>query len=472
VKRRDQIDPPNILWICTDQQRYDTIGALGNPHISTPNLNRLVREGVAFTNTYCQSPICTPSRASFMTGCYPSTVHACMNRNARWSEAAPLVSKLLADAGYDCGLVGKLHLADCKGRMEPRPRDDGYRVFHWSQNSRDRWPGGENEYVEWAKTRGAVFGGKEDLLLEATPELHQTTWCADRAIEFIEAHRESPWLMSVHPFDPHKPFDPPPEYARRYDPEALPDPLFRESDIAAQEKLQEIDFQTPARRPAEFGARQIKAKYYAMIELIDHNVGRILQTLEQSGQRDNTVVIFMSDHGEMLGDHGLLLKGCRFYEGLVRVPLIISWPLHFQCGIQSPELIELVDLVPTVLEAAELSVPPHVQGVSLLPILTGAVDRHPRDTVRCEYYRALQQGKQVTAYRGSYATMIRDRRYKLVVYHGHPEGELFDLKRDPEEFENLWKSPEHEGIRFSLMKRSFDALAWAVDVGAGPPPEP
>ena len=472
VKPTDTIDCPNILWICTDQQRYDTIGALGNPHIRTPNLDRLVSDGVAFTHTYCQSPICTPSRASFMTGCYPSSVHACMNRNAYWSEAAPLVSKLLADAGYDCGLVGKLHLADCKWRMEPRPRDDGYRVFHPSQNSRDRWPGGVNEYVEWAKKQGGVFGGRDNLLLDSRPELHQTTWCADRAIEFMESTGQSPWLISVHPFDPHKPFDPPAEYARRYDAEALPDPLFRDSDIAAQRALQEVDFQTAVRRPEEFNARQIKAKYYAMIELIDHNVGRLLDALERSGQREDTVVIFMSDHGEMLGDHGLLLKGCRFYEGLVRVPLIISWPSRFGCGIQSHDLVELTDLVPTVLEIAEVPLPRHVQGLSLLPVLSGAGDGLRRDSVRCEYYRALQEGNQVTNYHGSYATMIRNRRHKLVVYHGHPKGELFDLDADPGEFENLWNSPEHEAIRFALLKKSFDALAWAVDVGPDPPAKP
>ena len=113
--------PPNVLWICTDQQRWDTIGALGNRHINTPNIDRLVAQGTACTNAYCQSPICTPSRASFLTGCYPSTVHGCSNGNEYWAEAAPLVTKLLADAGYCCGLAGKLHLAGTAGRIEPRP---------------------------------------------------------------------------------------------------------------------------------------------------------------------------------------------------------------------------------------------------------------------------------------------------------------------------------------------------------------
>ena len=132
-----------ILWICTDQQRGDTIHALGNDHIRTPNLDRLCAEGAAFTRAYCQAPICTPSRASFLTGMYPSTVHACMNGNDHWADAAPLITRTLADVGYDCGLSGKLHLAAAQGRIEKRA-DDGYRYFQWSHDPQDRWPEGHD----------------------------------------------------------------------------------------------------------------------------------------------------------------------------------------------------------------------------------------------------------------------------------------------------------------------------------------
>jgi arylsulfatase A-like enzyme len=132
---------PNILWICTDQQRFDTIGSLGNPHIRTPHLDRLVESGVAFTHAYCQSPACTPSRASFLTGLHPDTVHGCMNGNDYWGDTAPLITRTLADAGYDCGLSGKLHLSSVHRRIEKRP-DDGYRVFHWSHDPQDAWPKG------------------------------------------------------------------------------------------------------------------------------------------------------------------------------------------------------------------------------------------------------------------------------------------------------------------------------------------
>lgn len=457
--------PPNILWICTDQQRYDTIHALNNPHIHTPNLDRLVAEGVAFTHAFCQSPICTPSRASFLTGMYPGSVHGCMNGNDRWSENAPLVTKLLADAGYTCGLAGKLHLAGAQGRVEPRPQDDGYTVFHWSHGTHDWWPPGQHPYADWLRDQGYTLGEMLKQPEAIPPELHQTTWCTDRALDFIEAQQAGPWLMSVNVFDPHPPFDPPQAYLDRYDIDAMPGPLFRESDLEAQARLAGVDFQNHPRWPEAFDAKRIQAAYYAMIELIDDNVGRLLAALERTGQRENTVIIFMSDHGETLGDHGLVAKGCRFYEGLVRVPLIFSWPGHFPAGLVSEALVELTDVAPTLLALAGVQAPQRMQGRSLLPILTGQADPgHHRDFVRCEYYRALSAIAQ-PRFEGSYATMLRGDRYKLVVYHGHEVGELFDLHHDPGEFENLWDDPAHAQTKLRLMQQSFDALAFAVDLG-------
>lgn len=457
--------PPNILWICTDQQRFDTIGALNNPHVHTPNIDRLVREGVAFTHAFCQAPICTPSRASFLTGMYPSSVHGCTNGNDYWDEAAPLVTKLLKDAGYTCGLSGKLHLAGAQGRVEPRPQDDGYSTFHWSHGVHDAWPPGDHEYADWLRDQGYILGEMLKAPENIPPELHQTTWCTDRAIDFIDANQGKSWLMSVNTFDPHPPFDPPQPYLDRFDIDAMPGPLFRSSDLDAQARLAGIDFQNKPRKPEDFNAKWIQAAYYAMIELIDDNVGRMLDALERTGQRENTVIIFMSDHGETLGDHGLVAKGCRFYEGLVRVPLIISWPGHFPQGLVSDALVELTDVAPTLLELAGVDAPERMQGRSLLPILTEAAPPHAhRDFVRSEYYRTLNPIAQAH-FEGSYATMLRDRHYKLVVYHGHDIGELFDLENDPGEFTNLWDDPDYVTVKLKLMKQSFDATAFALDIG-------
>ncbi len=455
---------PNILWICTDQQRFDTIHALGNPHIHTPNLDRLVAGGAAFTYAYCQSPICTPSRASFLTGMYPSRVRACCNGNDVWSEAAPLMTKLLADAGYDCGLSGKLHLAAAENREEKRG-DDGYRVFHWSHGPIHLdHPG--HEYDVWLTEQGHSLAELRRDPSGIPPELHQTTWCADRAIDFIEEAGDQPWLFSVNIFDPHAPFDPPQSYLDRYPVETMPGPHYRETDLAAQAKLPGIDFQTEPREPESFNARGIQAAYWAMIELIDENVGRMLDALERTGQADNTLVIFTSDHGKTLGDHGLLMKGCRFYEGLVRVPLIIRLPGQIPAGLRSDALVELIDLAPTLLEMAGLPAPMEMQGRSLMPVLSGDIPpAQHRDFVRCEYYAALPVGRHPQPNSGTRATMIRDQRYKLVVYHGKEFGELFDLEQDPWEFHNLWDDPDYAEMCFNLTLRSFDALANALDLG-------
>lgn len=449
---------PNILWICTDQQRWDTIRSLGNRHIRTPNLDKLVQTGVAFTHAHCQSPICTPSRASFLTGMYPSTLHACINGNAHWDDAAPLVTKTLADAGYDCGLAGKLHLSAAQGRIEPRP-DDGYRVFHWSHHPSDDWPEG-HAYAQWLKHKGQDYTTLKKKHGYIPAPLHQTTWCAEMAIAFLKEKRSGPWLFSLNCFDPHPPLDPPQEYVDRFNVESLPGPLFRDSDLEAQRRLAGINFQSKPTHPDKFNGKLRQAQYWAQIELIDENVGRILQALEETGQRDNTLIVFTSDHGNTTGDHGLRAKGCRFYEGLVRVPLIFSWPARVRQGLRSDALVELTDITPTLLEATGLPIPETMQGKSLLPIATGAADPHNhRECVRSVFYRVLQ-GPQ------THATMIRSRRYKLVNYHGHGLGELFDLEKDPGEFDNRWDDPKYADVRFEMMTKNFDALAFAVDTGS------
>ena len=484
---------PNVLWLCTDQQRYDTLGAQGNRHVRTPRLDELWRSGTAFTHAYCQSPICTPSRASFLTGTYPSTCHNTRNGNDTFVGRFPLVTRLLADAGYDCGLIGKLHLASAYGRIEPRA-DDGYRFWRYSHGPRDDWPVG-HDYADWVRRHGAVLGELIEDPAGVPAALHQTTWCAERTIEFVTERRtaDTPWLACVNVYDPHPPFNPPQEYRDRYDPAAMPGPLFRASDLTQQERLAAVDFQSRGRPPDDLDirspvipvspghegaadvasgdagwpahatardARTLQAAYYAMIELIDDQVGRILDALRESGQADDTLVIFTSDHGEMLGDHGLIQKGCRFYEGLVRVPLMLAWPREIRGGQVSDALVELTDLAPTLLEAAGEPVPEWMQGRSLLPMSTGGapLDRH-RDAVWCEYFDALD------APDATRATMYRNGRHKLMVYHGHGLGELYDLERDPGEFENLWDAPQHAPLKTELLLESYATAMAAVDVG-------
>jgi arylsulfatase len=476
---------PNILWICTDQQRFDTIGALGNPHVSTPNIDRLVATGTTFERAYCQAPICTPSRSSFLTGVYPSTSRSNRNGNDAFSGSHPLVTRIMADNGYTCGNIGKFHLASPYQRMEPRT-DDGYAVFEYSHAPRDGWTEG-HAYAQWVRDQGHALGELTKNPDGVPPELHQTTWAATRAIDFMHANRDRPWLLTINVYDPHPPFNPPAAYRDQFDPATMPGPHFRDTDIAAQEALAAIDFQSKARDPhdldinhpilpkslvpgesdpagrsvGERDAWTLQAAYYAMIKLIDDNLGRMLAALDELQLAEDTIVIFTSDHGETLGDHGLIQKGCRFYEGLVRVPLIWRWPGRIAPGSRRQALVELMDKAPTILDLAGIEVPAHMQGRSLRPLLEdrGAPDRH-RDLARCEYYDALDLPD------ASRATMIRTDRHKLVVYHGHRLGELFDLEADPWEHDNLWDDPAHAALRSELLLQSFDATVATFEHGS------
>ncbi len=472
--------PPNILWYCTDQQRFDTIAALGNPHVRTPTIDALIAEGTTLTHCYCQSPICTPSRASFLTGLYPGRARNCRNGNKNYPNHPKLVSKRLADAGYDCGLIGKFHLQSAGRRTEPR-LDDGYRYWKFSHAPRDDWPDG-HDYAEWVRSRGGDLDELRNRDDHVPPDLHQTAWATERAMEFISQDRSSPWMLSVNIYDPHPPFIPPRAYADQFPADTMPGPHFQESDLATQASLAEIDFQTLAAHPDTFDGQGIQALYYAMIAQVDDQLARLLNCLDTTGQRDNTLVIFTSDHGESLGDHGLLFKGCRFYEGLVRVPLIFRWPGHVQADQVSDALVELIDKSSTIVDVAGASGLDEMQGRSLWPILSGqAPPDHHRDFVRSEYYDALDAafigtgspdtpaGGDETGgdpVPGTFGTMYRDHRHKLSVYHGHVIGELYDLAKDPWEFNNLWDDPGSSTIKSDLLKASFDAtVLTGVDVG-------
>lgn len=483
-------DRPNILWYCTDQQRHDTIGALGNPHINTPELDAFLARGTTFTNTYCQSPICTPSRASFLTGRYPATTHVHRNGNVSFPSDEKLVTKMFAEAGYDTGLIGKLHLRSAKG-FEKRV-DDGYRAFYWSHHPAPDLDPKHHAYHRWLEDEKGVDARElyppRGFCAPGVPaELHQTTWVTETAIRFVEEKRDGPWMLSLNPFDPHPPFDPPQTYLDRYDPASLPPPLFRDSDLERQKAFREITQQTvdamdprgaapkapvseeearasAYKPPSSFNGQEVKAAYYAMVELVDHQFGRLLKALDAMGELDNTIVVYHSDHGEMLGDHGLLYKGCRFFEGLVHVPMIVSWPGHIAENVRSDGLVELVDIAPTLLEGAGLPVPSGMQGTSLWPILTGKADpaTHKKHVV-CEFNDALGSASNAASSHGS---MYFDGRYKHIVYHGTELGELFDLETDPGEFDNLFHDPAHKDLRADLMRRHFDAMMATSGAGA------
>lgn len=485
-------DPrPNVLWICTDSQRFDTLGCYGNPYVRTPNIDRLAENGMLFEHCYSQNPLCTPSRGAFLTGRYPVTMGLRQNgQNINPEEK--LVTRLLADQDYLCGLSGKLHVHACDRRhtlgdewwelpaeeqviqgVEPRI-DDGYAEFYWDHAPSPIFR--SSAYHRWVRDHGArICAIKRDDAQEVfngMPEaLHQTTFCAEKAIGFIEGYQDyaHPWLFSVNIFDPHFSVDPPEAYLQRYldHLDDIPLPNYQPGELDGKPDWQRARHRTGYNARGGYDLtdtgdahehRMLRAGYWAMCDLIDVQVGRMLDALQRTGQRDNTLVIFTSDHGEMLGDHGFYIKGPFLYDEAIHVPLIVSWPGHIPQGVRSQALVELSDLAPTLLDAAGAPRYPGMQTKSLWPLLSGQSNPQcHRDDIYSEYYNTDHDNPMM------YLTMVQTRDYKLIVDHTAGRGELYDLRQDPTETWNHWDDADFADIKTNLLLRLCARMAFTAD---------
>jgi arylsulfatase A-like enzyme len=321
----------------------------------------------------------------------------------------------------------------------------------------------------WLKDRGIKLPQAppkaEAWGIPIDPTVTQTAWCSDMAIQFMRQQRKfNPWLMSVNIFQPHHPFWPTKDYLSRYDPDKLPSPKYQDGELDSKPIFQRVDHQgayagtgVSFAKTDDLTHRRITAAYYAMIEQVDTEVGRMLKVLEDTGQADNTIVIYMSDHGEMLGDHGIYLKGPYFYDCMMRVPLIIRWPGKYKAGLRSDALVEMVDLAPTLLEAAGIPIGSGLQGRSLTPVLSGKASRH-RDSVYSEHFDSsfLYDPPPMAA-------SVRTEQYKLSYYQNLNTGELYDLQKDPGEVHNLWTSPGAKDIRAAMMEKLMARMIDTVD---------
>jgi len=472
---------PNILFLCTDQQRYDALGCYGNPHIQTPAIDGLARDGVLFEQCYVQNPVCAPSRASLLTGQYPRT-HGLWGNGVALPGHQPLFSKALADGGYDCGMIGKMHLASCfGGRTEPR-HDDGFRVYEWAHDPTHASP--ENAYHQWLATehpehfaRAKAGGGRQrhqPAIYDILPtEAHYTHWASERALAFLREERDiaKPFFLWVNFFDPHHPFVAPQEYLDRYDPATLPDPVGAPGELATKPPIQAQasaeSYAGHARGFRDHDLAEIKqtiAAYYAMISLVDDETARILAALNALGLGEDTLVVFTSDHGEMLGDHELLLKGPMLYEPAVRVPLILRWLGHLPAGTRREQLTQWIDLAPTFLGVAGLPPLPANQGLDLLPLARGDTDAQTRGWALCEYRNSGHPYDPPV-----HLTMLRHRDHKLIVQHGPPAtdrprtGEFYNLAADPHELRNLWDDPTAAETRIALERLLLDVMVAIED---------
>lgn len=473
---------PNILWITTDRQRSDTLGCMGNPHVSTPNLDRLAAGGALLTRAFSQNPICSPSRASFLTGRYPRTTRVCRNGQAIPADER-LISRLLADGGYVCGHGGKMHLGPgsptvtqwCERRI-----DDGYRSFEWSLHP-NHPP--VDAYSAWLFEHGIQYhgepvNGSKYVSVGLPTEHNNAAWTAQRAINFLSlsAGMDRPWFFTCGFEDPHEPFDPPREFLQPYldNLDKVPLPRYTEGELDHKPAFQQHDRggvwggggphgYFAAEDMSERDHRLIRAAYWAKIANVDHQIGRIMEALERSGQADNTLIIFHADHGEMLGDHGIYFQGCYFYPEMIQVPLIMHLPGRIKAGQRDQGLTELVDIAPTVLEAVGLPAYKGMQGQSLWSSLTGVEEDRPptRQDIFSEYYQSIPYGYQ--KFGGAYATHLRNDHYALTVAHNLDTGELYDLKSDTGEVVNRWDDANYQAIKTELLVRLCARMAQTID---------
>jgi len=473
----------NILLLITDQQRFDALGCYGNAEIKSPNLDRLAANGTLFETCYVQNPICSPSRASLTTGLYVRN-HGLWANGVALPPGQKLLPKALAEAGYDCGMAGKQHLAPCANGDEPR-LDDGYRVYRWSHDPIHRSP--HNSYHDWLRRthpgiyRSAVLdrqsGSAEagNVAKDATPidvvpvEAHYSHWIAEEAIGFIEEETrpaDQPFYFMANFFDPHHPFGAPEPFRRLYDAAALSPPSGSAEELdgkpGVQREYNRASYGGHAPGFADYTVEDLqeaRAGYYAMVSMIDAEVGRIIDALERNGALTDTLVVFTSDHGEMLGDHAIMLKGPMLYEPVVRVPLILHQPGTVPAGRRVGAVVQMIDLTQTILAAAGVSDAFATQGADLMTLAHDPAAQW-RDWALCEY-RDSGHGAQPPVH----TTMLRHGTMKLVVWHGPPaaqrarDGELYDLAADPGEHINLYHDPAHAAAREAMKDMLIDVTA-------------
>ncbi|MEX2541697.1 MAG: sulfatase-like hydrolase/transferase [Trueperaceae bacterium] len=450
--------PPNIILIITDQQRYDTIAALGFPFVDTPHLDRLANEGAVLANCHITAPSCAPSRASLFSGHYPHTTGVFKNED-QWKHSWV---ELLADAGYRCVNIGKMHTF-------PPETPLGFHERYVVEN-KDRHFGAELYLDEWDKAlhaRGLDKPGRVsyrnrpdyDEEMGAIPwelpeDLHPDTFVGDLACWWLDKQpKQEPLFMEIGFPGPHPPYDPPQRYVDPYLEKELP----IQGVTAPELDLQPPPLHALRRNHAEVDhdavvfdldaspekLRRVRAHYLANVTLIDEKVGAIFAKLEERGYLDDAVVIFTSDHGDCLGDHGHSQKW-TMYDIVTRVPAIVWSPGRIPAGEVFDQLFQWMDLGPTILQLAGIDPPSHMEARSLMPVLTG-ISSEGRDYVFAE------QGRDFILNETSFMTMVRSVEWKLVHFHQEAFGQLFDLTDDPEETRNLWDDPASGHIKQELL---------------------
>ncbi|NYT25033.1 sulfatase-like hydrolase/transferase [Alcaligenaceae bacterium] len=487
---RQRSERPNILLITSDQHRGDCYGFEGRK-VRTPHLDMLARDGTRFSTCITPNVVCQPSRASILTGLLP-TSHGVSDNGidlpAETGEAG--FAGALSRNGYITELIGKAHFSsyftfqptgtpECIESSAGFPEDwagpyMGFQKTDMVLVGHNYWlpfkPPQGMHYERWYHGDGR--GDEKNKLYKGhapktpTPQTfhsqlpeawHNTTWVGNRAIDFIRTHRNEPFCVWASFSDPHHPFDAPEPWSRLHHPDEVDIPEHRTRDFerrpwwhrAAVENTPQLSGDLLKLRSeysriealSEAQLRELTANYYGMISLIDHNVGRILTELDDQGLADNTIVIFTTDHGDWLGDHGLVLKGPMMYDGLLRVGMIVRGP-----GVPPGQVIKdpvsTVDLFSTILDYAQTSPGRQVDSRSLRPLIER---QGQRDFAYNEWdLRAGRVGVALDL------RTVRTQRHRMTIEVNSGAGELYDLQEDPHELHNRYEDPAHRNIRREL----------------------
>jgi arylsulfatase A-like enzyme len=455
---------PNILFLMTDQHRFDALGSV-IPLVKTPNLDRLASRGVRYSQAVCNAPMCVPSRYSMMTGLYPSQVGVRHNTQMIPTDEGlpvPVIAQRLLEAGYQTAGFGKTHwymgenLAPNAG-VKPSRRGFEVRAMRNTDEPGRVEPGAAQMGDELPEAFAALqretapFGsgetipGYKGLTSSVPPEKHTEAWLVDEALDFLENGRDGdrPFFLYLSFDFPHASFNVPPGYEALYDLEDMPPPSKPPPGTDPSGHAEPWQWQEWLARTTEEERRRTTLRYFALCTYADEQLGRVLDRIEETGQADNTFVVFVSDHGEMLGDRHRFSKYC-LYDPSVRVPMIVAGagvPERLR-GTTDDRPAELIDVLPTLLSVAGGSKPPELPGRSLLaePTRSGAF---------CEMHgTGYEPREQAPAY------MWRTRDWKLITYTpgtaaastsraAEARGELYDLRNDPDEFDNLYGDPAH-----------------------------
>lgn len=483
---------PNILFITVDQMRFDHLGMQGVSGIKTPNLDRLGQEGVLFNRAYSCSPVCTPARLSLLTGQYPSShggYSIGVSVNPFPERTLP---SLLGKAGYATALFGKAHFVSrdeeaqhFSGQAKPpsdffRNHSGPYVGFQEAQIAVHHTTNGvpQCHYQAWLEDLGVDYsawypdckGGHDHAqtgVWDIPVKYHDSTWITNTSIDFIrrQSYSKAPWFCWTSYNDPHEPFVCPEPWYSQVNREAMEiyegyrkgefqdKPPFYSDVYQSDEALggwpEDFRNEKNIQVPCAFNRKDLKGKErealqatLGMVAMLDHEVGRLLDTLENTEQADNTVVVFTCDHGELHGHHGLWHKGLFAYEDSQRVPFLVWSPGRYPARGKIEALANLVDLPRTFLSIAGLPVPQGMQGKDLTPVLEGVQESVQDFTlIEMQATRKIYQQTLITA------------QHKLVLYRDQNWGELYDLSKDPDQYENLWNREESRELQMALLHK-------------------